>query len=1186
MGKRSVVRIASVVSAALAMICGISIQAAAAPAAPVSYIRPQSLSPGGPPAGAAALGAVPGTSQIDFDVLLAPSHQGELQSLYHDLYDRSSPLYHQWLRPGQYMQMFGPSSSEVAAVESWLRSKGLTDLTHSGLSVKASGSASQVSSALGTPFERYRTRNGHQGYLAQRTPLVPQTLAGGPITGIVGLNSLSMPQPESAPATPNQSSSRSAGTPTSNADGLTPCGAATTFASTNGWYTFDAEGSAYGMNSLLANSQNGHGETIGVYELANHTPSDTSAYMSCFGLTNPVTTVNVDGGGITGTGGTFEANIDIEQVATQAPHASIIAYEGSSSGTGPYDLWNTIVGDDAAQVVSTSWGACESAYVSGGVFEGFSTLFQTAAMQGQTVLAASGESGSEDCYHSLGSTSGYQVDYPASDPNVTGVGGTELHGPGNETTWNYCQSDETISCAIANGGQAAGGGGLSSYMAPPTNQPSVYTWNAPTPPCGTICREVPDISANSGVGMVVYTSGSWSGAIGTSLAAPFVAGLVADRNDGCTTTSGQWNSGLYGLAAQGAYGTGLTDITTGNNDMTGGNGGLFVAGTGYDPASGLGSPLAGGLSCPDVMSVGGGPSGSQVTVTGLGLEHASFSFGGTAATVVSATATQATVTVPAGSGTVTVSATSDLGAGSATSPFTFVPQVTTASLPTGTVGVPYSASLTATAGASPYTWSITSASPPAWLSLNSSTGALSGTPTTSGSQGVTFRVTDADSISSSVTLALTVFADPGVYVPLTPARICDTRVGNPSHLTGPAAQCSNGTAGKTLATGGTQTFNVAGDFSVPASNVTAVVLSVATANAKGPGYFTLFPAGQSRPTAANLNYATGQVVPNLVEVGVGAGGAVSLYTSASSDAIVDLEGYVTTTTQSGAGLYNALSTPARICDTRGSNPSGLTAPDTQCNTNLAHGSPDNLIGPNNPLTVNVEGVGGVPATGVAAVVLNVAVVKPAASGYVTVYPTGDPRPNASNVNYTAGTAVGNRVIVPVSPSGQVTLYATASTDIIVDVSGWFTATGGTTGAEFTPEVDPVRICDTRGSNPSGLTPPNTQCNANVAHASPDHPLVAGTSDLIQATGLASVPTGATAAVLNLADVDPTAGSNLTVYPSGIPPTTSDLNPPTGGVASNLVVATLSGSGSFEVANRGSGHTDIIIDVAGWYTTPV
>ncbi len=473
---------------------------------------------------------------------------------------------------------------------------------------------------------------------------------------------------------------------------------------------------------------------------------------------------------------------------------------------------------------------------------------------------------------------------------------------------------------------------------------------------------------------------------------------------------------------------------------------------------------------------------------------------------------------------------------------------------------------------------------PTGVTFTAATGVLAGTPTQTGVFPITFTATNGIDNPATQHFTLSVFDDPGVYVPLTPTRICDTRANNPSHLSGAAAQCSNGTTGRTLAAGGTLTFDVAGDFSVPASNVTAVVLSVATANSKGPGHFTLFPAGATQPTAANLNYATGQVVPNLVEVGVGAGGAVSLYSSAASDAIVDLEGYVTTTPQSGAGLYNAL-TPARICDTRGSNPSGLSGGATQCNTNTAHGSPDNLIGPNNPLTINVEGNGGVPASGVSAVVLNVAVAKAGAAGFVTVYPAGDARPGASNVNYTAGVAVGNRVIVPVSPSGQVTLYATAATDIIVDVSGWFTASGGTTGAEFTPEVDPVRICDTRGSNPSGLVAPYTQCNTNTAHPSPDNPLVAGTSDLIQATGLANVPTGATAAVLNLADVNPSAGSNLTVYPSGVPPTTSDVNPPTGGVASNLVVATLTGSGSFEVANRGSGHTDIVIDVAGWYTTP-
>ena len=181
--------------------------------------------------------------------------------------------------------------------------------------------------------------------------------------------------------------------------------------------------------------------------------------------------------------------------------------------------------------------------------------------------------------------------------------------------------------------------------------------------------------------------------------------------------------------------------------------------------------------------------------------------------------------------------------------------IATSTLPSGTTGRAYSGLLTASGGTSPYSWSITSPSPPQWLNLDPSSGGLSGTPTNSGSKSVTFKVTDADGISRSVSLAISVFAEPGVYVPLTAKRICDTRANNPSHLSGAAAQCSNGTAGKSLATGGILTFNATGNFGVPASNVTAVVLSVATVHSKGPGFFTLFSAGQSRPTAANLNYA-------------------------------------------------------------------------------------------------------------------------------------------------------------------------------------------------------------------------------------------------------------------------------------------------------------------------------------------
>ena len=402
-------------------------------------------------------------------------------------------------------------------------------------------------------------------------------------------------------------------------------------------------------------------------------------------------------------------------------------------------------------------------------------------------------------------------------------------------------------------------------------------------------------------------------------------------------------------------------------------------------------------------------------------------------------------------------------------------------------------------------------------------------------------------------------------------------------MSGPAAQCNSR---GTLAANATLTLAVAGDFGVPSTAVTAAVLNVTAVGSKATGYLTVYPAGRSRPTASNLNFVPGQVVPNLVEVGVGTAGDVSLFSAASSDVVVDLEGYVTTTPQSGAGLYNALSTPARVCDTRGGNPSHLNGALTQCNTTVSSGSPDHLVGPSTPLAVTVAGNGGVPSTGVSAVVLNVTVTQPAASAYVTAYPTGQPRPVASNVNYVTSETVANRVIVPVGTNGRVTFFSAAATDLIVDVSGWYTATGGTTGSEFTPEVAPVRICDTRGSNPSHLVTPYTQCNTNVAHGGPGHPLVAGAARTLQASGLGDVPSGASAAVLNVTDVAPTAPSYLTVYPQGSPPTTSDVNPAVGGVEANLAVATLTTPGTFAVIDRGSGTADLVVDVAGWYTNPV
>jgi hypothetical protein len=601
------------------------------------------------------------------------------------------------------------------------------------------------------------------------------------------------------------------------------------------------------------------------------------------------------------------------------------------------------------------------------------------------------------------------------------------------------------------------------------------------------------------------------------------------------------------------------------------------------------------------------------------------------------------------------------------------PSIATASLPPAGVGTPYAATLTAASGTAPYTWSILSGKLPSALSLNAATGAITGTAAATGSQSITFGVTDANGESGSRTLGLTVEAGSvttasvnptsitfgtsvtftgsvapfssggtptgtvrfgvgattlcttpaltpasgqsatgactagdtptgadtvtatysgdatfapssgtaslvvtsGPYSPLTPVRICDTRAGNPSHLTGSAAQC-DGTAdaGGTIAAGGTLNFTVANAFAVP-SSATAVVLNVAVVNPATAGYLTVIPTGTPRPFASNLNYVANQVVPNLVEVGTGSGGQVSIYSSARADVVVDLEGYVAPSAAggAGAGLYDPLSTPARICDTRAGNPSNLGGGDAQCD---GIDNAGRTLGAGGAIPLQVTGNNGVPV-GATAAVLNVTVVNPEAAGYLTVYPQGAPQPFTANLNYSAGQVIANRVIVPLSTTGatpgQITVFSSAGTDVVVDVSGYYSAPGGT-GTQLSAEAAPVRICDTRAGDPSGLSGADDQCDART--------IASGQVLTVNVAGLAGVPSDASAAVINLTAVNPSTTTFLTVFPGPTRPFSSDLNPTFGSVQANLTVATLSSTGTLSVFND-TGSVDVVVDVLGWYS---
>jgi len=233
------------------------------------------------------------------------------------------------------------------------------------------------------------------------------------------------------------------------------------------------------------------------------------------------------------------------------------------------------------------------------------------------------------------------------------------------------------------------------------------------------------------------------------------------------------------------------------------------------------------------------------------------------------------------------------------------------------------------------------------------------------------------------------------------------------------------------------------------------------------------------------------------------------------------------------------------------------------------GVPAARLGPGGLLSVTIAGRGGLPSSGLGAVVLNVTVTNTTSTGYLSVYPQEDPRPNASNLNWTAGQTVANLTQVVLRESGQVSIYNAAGyTDVIFDVAGFVpttTAAPGTDGL-YNPLV-PARILDTRSGN-GGVT----------------GPVGAGQTVTIPVSGRGGVPVaGAAAVVLNLTVTDATTPSYVTAFPAGtVPPTASNVNIMPGQTVPNRAVVKLGAGGLLSLYNA-AGSVNLIADVAGWYS---
>ena len=244
----------------------------------------------------------------------------------------------------------------------------------------------------------------------------------------------------------------------------------------------------------------------------------------------------------------------------------------------------------------------------------------------------------------------------------------------------------------------------------------------------------------------------------------------------------------------------------------------------------------------------------------------------------------------------------------------------------------------------------------------------------------------------------------GRYTPLAPTRLMDSRIGagTDARLTG----------------GETVELPVVGVANVP-TNASAVALNVTGILPSLDAYVTAYPCGDLPPTSS-LNPAVGHITPNLVMAQVSTKGTVCLLTNAPVDLVVDVVGYVSSATSNKF----TPSTPFRFTDTR--DPSRPEMSAGQNGVRLAAGQ---------TLTIPMAGVRGIPQNA-RAISANITAVDGMAGGFLTAWPCGA-IPTASNVNYELATPVANAAELPLSASGSICLYSSASAQVIVDVNGWW-----------------------------------------------------------------------------------------------------------------------------------------------------
>ena len=999
-------------------------------------------------------GIVPAeTSLTDITLTLArpPEREKAFQQLLRDQQDPNSPDYHRWLTSTQIGDRFGRSENDITGITAWLQSQGLhVDwIAPSRIFIGFSGTAADINLAFRTELHYYKVK-GEQRMSISSDPFIPEALAPV-IKAVAGLYTLELrPQQHvSSIGSPQLTSS-------SGSHFIAPADFATIY-------------------DLPANLT-GAGITIGIVGLSRTDFGDFDIFRTITGSSflNPTEMVPpaTDGGQDPGpafnappatgvstcncTASTSdptscatsanamvayqrEATLDVMRAGSIAPRANLLLV-ATCPGMNALDSlipdlkYLTETEPVPAQIVTISYGGCEDSEES--YYSMLDAMMSHAAMRGISVFVSSGDSGASGCDDHM------EPPPPTPEPNstnvlcassyVTCVGGTEFNDAINSSLyWNKGNSSNFGSARsyipegawndpLTSGNVTqlrASGGGVSVLNT------STPPWQiGPGVPSAGSGRYTPDIafaaSSDHDGYMFCFAAQSesctlsgnsdatWFVEGGTSAAAPDMAGIAAllDQRLGATGGLGNLNPRIYEMAV---------NVPSAFHPIT-----IATSGVQYcniDTPSMCNNSVPGPDSLTDGQAGYLLGTGGYSEVTGLGsldvsqfIEHYSPSpstslpvlptvdVAPSSSTTTTAQVLPVTVTIAGGSGDPTPTGSVTLtGGGYNSAATTLVSGSATINIPAGVL----------VAG----TDTLTAAYKPDSTSSSTYSGA-------------------------SGTAVITVIFQPVLsalrFIPISPCRVADTRSEEGSF------------GGPEFIDNSTRQFFIPQNTTcnIP-STALAYSLNVTVVPTASLNYLTIWPTGDTQPYVSTLN-SDGRIKANAAIVPAGANGGVSVYVTDATQVILDIDGYFVPASTSSALAFYPL-TPCRIADTRGAR-GPLGGPSLNGGSVRAFPIPSSSC--NIPSTAQAYS-------------LNVTAVPRNTLNYLTIWATGQSQPDTSTLNSSTGAVVANAAIVPSGISGDVSVFVSDDSDVILDVNGYFAPPR--TGGLSLYAIRPCRAIDTR-----------------------------------------------------------------------------------------------------------------------------